>query len=440
WLVATGMRPAGAALTYTERNYHDLVDKPFFVGRFDLDSAVVSGRRTRLATYPAGLMGGLVRKRIWEQIGKTLPVMASVFQETPWSDYTVMMVFTSQIGGGSALEHQNSHLGIYNPGFLGNPVLASITAHEIFHAWNVKRLRPADMVPYRYDSPEPTPWLWVSEGITDYYSDLAMVRGGINDSAKFLSTTADKIGEIAAAPPTALEDASLSTWIGPEDGTRYLYYPKGSVAGFLLDIMIRDASDNRRSLDNVMRELYQTTYKRGHGFTAAEWWGTMSRVAGSPGAAGMTFAAFSARYVDGREPFPYDRVLPLAGLRVVNDTVLEPRLNIQTAGDSTGVVVSQVGPGGAGGEAGLQPGDRILALGDVTVNSLDFGPAFRARFSHATDGDSLPIRIIRGADTLTLAGKVRLVARPEAKLEFDPAASAKALRIRNGIIRGKTGS
>lgn len=105
----------------------------------------------------------------------------------------------------------------------------------------------------------------MSEGITDYYADLALSRGGIIDSAQFMSVTAGKANTVTQTPPTALEDASLSTWIHPVDGSGYLYYPKGSLAGFLLDILIRDASNNTRSLDDVMRQLYQTTSKRGRG-------------------------------------------------------------------------------------------------------------------------------------------------------------------------------
>src|SRR5207247_457111 len=81
------------------------------------------------------------------------------------------------------------------------------------------------------------------------------------------------------ARPVSLEDASLSTWVHPVDGTGYIYYPKGSLAGFMLDIMIRDASDNRQSLDNVMRELYTTAYKQGRGFTREAWWSAVSRAA-----------------------------------------------------------------------------------------------------------------------------------------------------------------
>ncbi|HET9480623.1 MAG TPA: hypothetical protein VFP98_02615, partial [Candidatus Polarisedimenticolia bacterium] len=200
WLVATGMSSAPTPGSYREGNYHDLVDKPFFIGRMDVDSQQVDGKWNRLATYPAGAMTGPARALLWDQIARMMPPMAAVFQETPWDTYTTLLVFNPELGGGSALEHGNSHVGIYNPGFIGNPLLASITAHEIFHAWNVKRMRPADLWPYDYDEPQETPWLWVSEGITDYYADLALVRGGVVDSTVFFGLTAEKVQRVAEAP------------------------------------------------------------------------------------------------------------------------------------------------------------------------------------------------------------------------------------------------
>jgi predicted metalloprotease with PDZ domain len=434
WLVATGMEPAGAAGTYRESNYHDLVDKPFFIGRFDLDSVQVEGHWHRLATYPAGVMGGPARSLIWDQIEKAVPKMAAVFQETPWRTYSTFMVFTREVGGGSALEHANSHVGIYNPGFIGNPLLASITAHEIFHAWNVKRLRPADLYPYDYSRPQPTPWLWVSEGITDYYADLALVRGGVVDSAGFLGLTGEKMQQISTQPATALEDASLSTWIGPVDGSQYQYYPKGSLAGFMLDVMIRDGSDNRRSLDDVLRELYRSAYKKNRGFTSADWWPAVSRAAG-----GRSFTEFYEKYIDGREPFPWDSILPLAGLRIATDTVREPRVGVATAQDTTGAIVVQgVQPGGVAEAAGVKVGDYLMALGDIPIMDPSFAEAFRKRFGKS-EGDSLAIKVRRGADTLTLHGKVRLVERLETRLDVDPRAGAKAARVRSGIFRGGVG-
>jgi predicted metalloprotease with PDZ domain len=432
WLVATSMNPAGEPHTWTEANYHDLVDMPFFIGRFDYDSTVVDGKVTRLASYPAGILKGDHRTTFWDQIAKAIPAMEAVFQETPWSSYTVMTIFDSSYSGGSALEHQSSHVGIYAPMMIGTPLLASITAHEIFHAWNVKRLRPADMVPYDYERPEPTPWLWVSEGITDYYADLALIRGKIVDSTIFFGLTAEKIQNVAEAPPTALQDASLTTWIHPTDGTGYLYYPKGSLAGMLLDISIRDASDNRRSLDDVMRELYRTTYKRGRGFTATDWWGAVSRAAG-----GKSFGEFDAKYIDGREPYPFDQLLALAGLRLVGDTIREPRLGLAGAPDSAGVRVTAVQPGGAAETAGVHVGDILVALGDVAITDPNFGPAYRARFRNA-EGQDFPIKVRRGADTLSLTGKVRLIEQVNAHVEADPAAPTKAVKIRTGIMTGTT--
>ncbi len=434
WLVATGMASGPAPGSYREGNYHDLVDMPFFVGRMDVDSQQVDGRWNRLATYPAGAMTGPARALLWDQIGRMTPPMSAVFQETPWQTYTTLLVFNPDLPGGSALEHSNSHVGIYNPGFIGNPLLASITAHEIFHAWNVKRLRPAEMWPYDYDEPQQTTWLWVSEGITDYYADLALVRSGIVDSAQFLGLTREKLGDVQEAPPTALEDASLSTWIGPTNGTRYLYYPKGSLAGFLLDILIRDGSDNRRSLDDLMREMYRTTYKQGRGFTGADWWRAASRLAG-----GRSFTEFNAKYVDGREPLPWPEVLPLAGLRLETDTLREPRLGVGTTQDSAGaIVVMEVVPGGVAEEAGVKPADVLLALGGIAIDNPDFGAAFRSRFGR-NEGDSLPIRVRRGGEVVELAGTVRLGERVETRLAPDPAAAEKAARIRGGILRGTTG-
>jgi predicted metalloprotease with PDZ domain len=433
WTVATGMQAVPREQrTYREGNYHDLVDKPFFVGRLDYDSAQVAGRWTRLATYPAGALAGSARERVWDDIRKMIPAETAVFQETPWPHYTVMMIFDSATGGGSALEHTNSHVGIYSPGFIGNPILASITAHEIFHAWNVKRLRPADMVPYRYDRPEPTVWLWVSEGITDYYADLAILRGGIIGVDQFLNVTAGKMGEVAGDPPTALEDASLSTWIHPTDGTQYLYYQKGSLAGLMLDIMIRDASDNQRSLDDVMRDLYRSTYKAGRGFTSAQWWQAVSKAAG-----GKSFGDFATKYVNGRDPYPWAQVLPLAGLRSVADTLREPRLGLEAARDSAGgVMVTGVLPGSTAEAAGVRAGDVLLAMGDISITDPNFGPRFRERFGKDS-GQALSIQVRRDTQTVTLTGKVQFVARVQGRLELDPSAPAKAVRIREGIFQGR---
>jgi predicted metalloprotease with PDZ domain len=434
WKVTTSMPRAvgagGASGTYAASNYHDLVDMPFFVGQFDVDSAVISGKWMRFATYPAGAVQGAARQLAWDQLRKAIPPEVAVFGEVPWDSYTVMQIVDSTYQGASGLEHSSSHVDVLSPVYVGSDFQPSLYAHEVFHAWNVKRLRPSDLWPYRYDAPMPTPWLWVSEGITDYYADLAMVRGGLVPDTGFYALTSGKINEVSAAGPVALEDASLNTWVHPVDGTGYIYYPKGSLAGLMLDIMIRDASDNRQSLDNVMRELYTTTYKRGRGFTREDWWSAVSRAAG-----GRSFADFDRKYVDGREQYPWVELLPLAGLRA--DSVRVPRLGISTTQDASGVVVEQVDPTGSAALAGVRAGDYLVAVNDISVTDQSFGQKFRAAFGEAREGQPLTLRVRRGAETLNLTGTLRFAAAGLA-VAADASASPKAVRIRNGILRGNT--
>lgn len=433
WRVATGLARGTPPGEFTAPNFHDLVDMPVFVGRLEVDSAQIAGKWYRLATYPVGALSGPSRAEFWSHIRGFMPPLIAVTGDVPWDTYTVMLIFDPEYPGGSALEHQNSHVGIYNPGIVqAGPLLPSITAHEVFHAWNVKRLRPAELWPYVYDRAQPTTLLWVSEGITDYYADLGLVRGGVITPAQFYQTTREKIDNVAGAPPTALEDASLSTWIHPIDGSGYLYYPKGSLAGLLLDIQIRDASDNRSSLDAVLRDLYARVYQAGKGFTVDDWWQTVSRAAG-----GKSFEEFHRRYIDGREPFPYATVLPLAGLRLQADTTRTPRLGTTTSIDSTGVRVTAVVPGSSAAEAGVRIGDYLVRVGEVSVSrDADFGPLFRARYASQPEGTPLPLVVRREQRTLTLPARLRLAESVSYALAEDPTASAKAVRIRDGILRG----
>jgi predicted metalloprotease with PDZ domain len=301
----------------------------------------------------------------------------------------------------------------------------------------VKRLRPADLVPYRYDDEQPTAWLWVSEGITDYYADLTMVRSKIAPEPYLYETTTEKIAHVDNIPAVALEDASLQIWIHPVDETDAIYYDKGSLAGLLLDIIIRDRSNNQRSLDHVMRELYRTTYQqRFRGFTATDWWGAVSRAAG-----GRSFTEFNRRYIDGRDPFPWDSILPLAGLRIASDTQRLARMGVSVNQDSTGAHVTGVVPGGAMEAAGVQEGDILVSVaGDPLSNEEDFGVRFRARMENQPEGTSYPVVVSRGGRPVTLTASLRyveVVNRRVVELENAP---EKAVRIREGILRGQTSS
>ncbi len=429
WQVATGLA-RGSDGAFTALTYHELVDAPFFIGRFDLDSTQIAGRWMRLATYPAGSESGARRAALWESLRKSVPPEAAVFGEVPWTTYTVMQIADSTFRGMSALEHQNSNVGVVGTPFLDESFVLSVYAHEIFHAYNVKRLRPADLWPYRYDAAQPTPWLWVSEGITDYYADLVMVRGGAITPAEFRGLTHGKMDHVRQLAPIALEDASLQTWLRMRDGTQDIYYDKGSLAGLALDILIRDATDNSASLDDVMRALYNAEYKNGRGFTADDWWGAVSRAA-----RGASFSDFAARYVDGREVYPWDKWLLKAGWRLVSDTIAQARLGVVLAPDSTGLMVASVDPASVADAAGVRVGDFLEKVAGVSAND----PAFFQKWSAQAGvqpGAPLDIEVRRGGRRLTLHGQMRFATLINARLEDDPSASPKALRIRNGILSG----
>jgi predicted metalloprotease with PDZ domain len=431
WRIATGMDPAPGTNSFQASNYHDLTDHPFYVGRFAFDSTQVAGKWVRLAFYPAASLTPARRDRTFSWLQKIFTAHIAVFGEAPFRNYTVFQRSDTVVNGGG-LEHQASQVDEVLTSQLDAGYLPGLYSHEGFHAWNVKRLRPADMVPYRYDDAQPTTWLWVSEGVTDYYGELGTIRGGVTDSLAFLNGIGGFIAQTAGAPGIAVSDASLSPWISPTDASAGLYYPKGALIGFLLDIMIRDGSDNRSSLDHVMRNLYNNTYKRGRGFTSADWWGEVGRAAG-----GRSFVDFARRYVDGREPLPTDSVMRLAGLQSRQDTIREPRLGIATASDSSGLSVTAVSPGGAASAAGIRTGDRIVSLGDVTITGDDSFDTFRHRYN-ATALTSLPVVIRRGTETISLQLPVRLFSRVVTVVTSIAGASEKAVRIRNGIMKGTT--
>jgi len=429
WRIATGMPNDSAPNTFHAATYHELVDHPTVVGRFDIDSAQFedgSGRAhgIRFVSYPASPAFPARATRTLDWLTRLARAESAVFHVTPWQTYTVFQLSDTSVNGGG-LEHEDSQMDEVTFAERDAQWLPWLYSHEMFHSWNVKRLRPADLVPYRYDAPEPTEWLWVSEGVSDYYADLATMRAGIDDSTHFLSQNAGKIDQSASAPPTALADASLNPWIDPTDGSDGLYYPKGSTAGLLLDICIRDASDNRSSLDAVMRRLYESTYRAHRGFTPADWWGTIARAAG-----GRSFAGFNARYIEGRAPFPYDSVFRLAGLRFSMDTTAVVRLNIGASPDSGGVRVEEVSDGSV-----FHVGDHLLQVGNVRMRNDASFDSLSTRYGTSADS-TLPAIIRRGMVTDTVTVPVTRATRTVTRLTVDPGASAKAARIRHSIFTG----
>ena len=247
-----------------------------------------------------------------------------------------------------------------------------------------------------------TPWLWVSEGITDYYADLALVRGGVINATGFLGKTEAKMDHVDKTAPVALTDASLQAWIHMTDGTNDIYYDKGSLAGLALDIMIRDASNNGSSLDAVMRELYNADYKAGKGFTPAEWWGAVSKAAN-----GANMKEFNEKYVDGREKYPWDQWLPKAGWRLRTDTLRQPRMGVSFQRDSAGLFVVLVEPGSMAASAGIVPGDIVTSIYGVAVTNPAW-EGWRQKYAQR-EGAPMEIKLIHDGAVKTVNPGVKVV-------------------------------
>ncbi|HKV71388.1 MAG TPA: hypothetical protein VJN62_09080 [Gemmatimonadales bacterium] len=441
WRVTTALKSEGPGV-YTAPEYHVLADAETFLGHFSVDSLQAGGKWIRIAVWPESDYTPAVRTAMRNSVAKMADVQDRLMGEAPYDVYTVFFdVVRDTINWAGGLEHLYSQFDIMpaGPGFadaggtLGgfmNPLMA----HEFFHLWNVKRIRPVEMWPYEYRDEQYTPLLWWSEGVTDYYADLTNWRAGIWTESDFLDHVHQNIDQVDQAPePWSEEDGSEATWINEVYvNSSQLYYPKGSLTGLLLDISIRDATDNAHSLDDVMRTLFTRYYQKGRGFATADLLGLL-------GENGMPdVASFYQHYINGRDSLPYAAVLAKAGLdyRVTHTTV--PTLGVSSSG-AVFNVLTEVAPGGAAAAAGLQVGDTLIRIGDVvTTPSADFGPQFRSRYQGKA-GAPLDIVIHRAGRELTLHTVVRERSVEAVALDHTASPTAKQARIWHGLMTGTTG-
>lgn len=441
WTVTTPLRRDGDV--YRAPNYHELVDAPTFVGAFSVDSFDVDGATILVAVYPKPVFAGVARDRFLAGVREIAAAQHKLFGGPPYDRYVVLLYLeTEPINFGGGLEHSFAQFDILPvPAFadpqgnLGGFVLYLIS-HELYHAWNVKRIRPAALWPYDYRVEQFTPLLWVSEGITDYYAKVALSRSGLWDDAALWNAIRNDIEEVESEERIeAVEDASLNTWIEPLFISNSYYYPKGSLLGFMLDIRIRDATNNRASLDDVMRALFNDHYRKGKGFTTDDF---NRLVAGHLGREATQ--RFYEAYVDGREPLPYAETFALAGLRYERDSVAEPFLGVFAVPtpDGHGLSVLNVTPGSAAQGAGLQVGDLLLQVGDVEVGDPTWAPRFRARY-RGQAGAPLTVVYERDGERRTGESTVQLRTRYEHQVTPVERPSEKALRIRDAIAKGPEG-
>ena len=440
WRVTTAL-PSGGNGVYTAPNYDVLADAETFLGKFSVDSLQAGGKWIRIAIWPASDYTPAVQASMRSSVARMADVQDRLMGGAPYDVYTVFFdVVRDTINWAGGLEHLYSQFDIMpaGPGFadaggtLGgfmNPLMA----HEFFHLWNVKRIRPAEMWPYEYRDEQYTPLLWWSEGVTDYYADLTNWRAGIWTDSDFIDHVHQNIDQVNTAPePWSEEDGSVATWINEVYvSSSQLYYPKGSLTGLLLDISIRDATDNAHGLDDVMRALFTRYYQHGKGFSTADLL-ELLRENGMPDVAG-----FYQRYVNGRDSLPYAAVFLKAGLQYQVARTTIPTLGIMTAGNLS--VLTGVVPGSAADAAGLAVGDTLYRIGDIAVNpTVDFGPPFRSRY-HGQAGAPLDIVVHRAGRELTLHATVRERSADVLTLTKVATPTARQARIWHGLATGTTG-
>src|SRR6266480_917273 len=384
WQVKTALKGPTSGV-YRAGDYHELADAMTFVGRYSLDSLQADGKWIRIAVWPAADYTAAVSRNLRNGVAKMAPVQTRIMGEAPYDVYTVFFnVIHGPIDFGGGLEHSASQYDIMPAGAFADPAgtlgdfMYPLISHEFFHLWNVKRIRPAEMWPYDYHAEQYTPLLWWSEGVTDYYADLTNLRGGLWSPEQFVQNVNDNVQQVESAPEAwSAEDGSVATWINEVYvNSSQLYYPKGSLLGMLLDISIRDATDNAHSLDDVMRALYTRYYRQGKGFSTAELLAELGK-AGMP-----NVDAFYQRYINGRDSLPYDAVFAKAGISVTRAATSVPFLGVAAGPGANGATeVTSVSPGSAAEAAGVHVGDALVSVGDISVSpDQDWASLFRSRY------------------------------------------------------------
>ena len=381
--VSTGLDPvAGRPNTFTAPDFDTLYDCPILVGNQEILTFEAAGLAHTVAAYD---LGSYDRAKFTGDLKKIVEAAAALMGELPYRHYTFLIIGP----GGGGLEHLNSTAVTLNPGSLadarGYQGWLSFIAHEYFHLFNVKSIRPVALGPFDYDRENYTNMLWFSEGVTVYYEFLLLNRAGLMTREEVLERLGSTIADYENAPGRRHQSAILSsfdTWTGffgrseHAANTSISYYDIGCGLGLLLDLRIREASKGRSSLDDVMRTLYRTFYKeKKRGFTDREFRDVCEKAAGVP--LGEIFDVYAATV----EKWDYARYLGWAGLAID----LEPKpaagpwFGASTQDQGGSAIVSTVEPDSPASLAGLSVQDEILAVDGMRVTPRSLPGILAAR-------------------------------------------------------------
>ena len=358
---------------YQAPDYDILVDSPIEIGNHETFDFTSAGVLHHVAMYGKG---NYDIEKLKVDMSKVTKACTDVFGVNPNKEYTFIIHNLTRGSGG--LEHLSSttlqvNRWTYTEGAAYKGFL-SLVAHEYFHLWNVKRIRPEALGPFDYNNENYTSLLWVMEGFTSYYDELLLYRAGIYTEKEIMRKFTGSINNIENQPGNkvqAVAHASFDAWIKayrPTENsynTTISYYSKGSVVANMLDLMIVNNTKGKKNLDDVMQYLYNEYYKKeGRGFSSKEMQGALEKVSG------LKMDAFFEKYINGTQTFDYATIFDYAGLTVETVVNKDPSLGISESGNK----IKRVYRGSSAYLGGLNVNDELLAIDGFRIkgNISDF--------------------------------------------------------------------
>jgi predicted metalloprotease with PDZ domain len=373
------------------------------------------------------------KKEIQEELRRICSSELKLMEGAPYEHYTFILHLGEAAGGAGGMEHANSTA----ISLRSEEQLPNTGAHEFFHLWNVKRIRPATLDPVDYTKEQYTRALWFAEGVTSTYAAYTLVRSQLWSKDQFFFDLSQQISDLESRPANrwqSAEESSLDAWFEkyplynrPQESVSY--YAKGQVLGVLLDILIRDRTNNERSLDDVLRAMNNEFARQDKPYRDSLDVRLMAeRVAGG------SFEDFFGKYVSHAEALPYSRVLPLAGLDLRTTQRKRAVLGFFTERGAAGETVARdVDPESGAAQAGLRSGDVILSW-----NGSEPPRNAERWVGSQKPGNPVRLRIRRDDREMTVDFRIDEATESFYQVVEDPRADARAKRIRDGILRGTT--
>jgi predicted metalloprotease with PDZ domain len=376
WQVATGLTalPTTHSLpTFIAPDFDTLVDCPVEIGPHTRYEFQVLDKLHHFVVWGKG---NLNSDRLIADLQKIITVEANLFGGLPYDYYCFILHLASQGYGG--LEHKNSCSLIYSRFGFREPEkyqnFLQLVAHEFFHLWNIKRIRPQALENFDYEQENYTPSLWFSEGTTSYYDLLIPLRAGIYDSNTFLKKLGQEITRFlltSGRQVQPLAESSFDAWIklyrrdANSDNSQMSYYLKGQLVTLLLDLIIRDRFQNQRSFDDVLRQMWEEFGRIEKGFTPTELETVIAEVAQ------QDLTEFFQRYLYHTEELPFNTYLAPFGLQLqaIFEEPSLPYLGIKVQSENNKELIKFVARHSPAEQAGLSPDDELLALNGLRVNA-----------------------------------------------------------------------